>query len=145
MPPTTNSSPPGPLATLAHVVLSGLAAGALWCLLWLPSEFDPGVLNVPFAFAVAAYLRWQGLRGRRGAASALIATLFAFGYAQYWFAMVRAASLLGFPLRDTLRKMDFELTWQLVRTHTTGLDLGYLALACLAAVSYMLGDDRPQR
>ena len=59
----------------------------------------------------------------------------AFVYAQYLFAAVNIAQSLGFPLRDTLFKMDFGLAWQVVRAHLGTLDLALLALS-LALVTY---------
>jgi|SRR5579883_604289 hypothetical protein len=134
------STPPRPglLATLANVLMCGLAAGAVWCLLSLPVELDTGLLIVPFAIAIAAYLRWQGHRGRGGAWCALAATLIAFAYAQYLFAAVRIASLLGFPLRDTLFKTDLGLAWPIIRAHLRLVDLAALGVACAGAVWMML-------
>ena len=121
-------------ATLANVLLGGLAAGALWCLLSLTTDHDTTFLVVPLALAIAWFLRWQGYRERIGAFCAVGATLIAFVYAQYLFAAVNMAQLLGFPLRDTLFRMDFGLAWQLVRAHLGIRDAAFLTTACAAAL-----------
>ena len=126
----------GTLAMLANVLLSGLAAGATWCLLSLETDRDTTVLIVPLALAIAWFLRWQGYSARVGAACAVGATMIAFAYAQYLFAAVNIAQSLGFPLRDTLFKMDFGLAWQVVRAHLGPLDLGLLAFSLVLATYY---------
>src|SRR5437879_6394445 len=87
-------------------MMCGLAAGALWCLLALAIDHNATFLIVPLAMALALFLRWQGYDGPRGAVCAVAATVLAFVYAQYLFAAVRIAQMLGFPLRSTLFKMD---------------------------------------
>jgi hypothetical protein len=119
-------------------IMCGLAAGALWCLLALTIEHDPTFLIVPLAIVLAFFLRWQGYQGRRGAVCAVAATLLAFVYAQYLFAAVRIAQMLGFSLRSTLFKMDFALAWQATRANLSAWDLGLVALACAAAAWLML-------
>ena len=52
---------------------------------------------------------------------AVVATLIAFVYAQYLFAAVRMANLLGFPLRDTLFRMDLPYAWRIVRDSRHGV------------------------
>jgi len=123
---------------LANTLLSGLAAGALWCLLSLTTDRDTTILIVPLALVIAGFLRWQGYRTRTGAGCAVGATLIAFVYAQYLFAAVNMAELLGFPLRDTLFRMDFSLAWQLVRAHAGAGDMAALAVACAGAAWIML-------
>ena len=114
----------------ANVLLAGLAAGALWCLLSLTTDSDTSYLIVPLALVIGVFMRWQGYRGRVGAISAVTATLIAFVYAQYLFAAVNMAGMLGFPLRDTLFKMDLPLAWQIVRAHASIFDIVFLAVAC---------------
>lgn len=128
----------GLLAAIASALLGGLAAGALWCLLSLYTERDTTALIVPIAFGLAVFLRWQGLGGRRGAICAVAATLLAFVYAQYLFAAVRIAQMLGFPLCSTLFKMDFALAWQATRANLSVWDLGLVVLACAAAAWLMM-------
>ena len=122
------------LALTACVLLSGLAAGAIWCLLSLLVDVDTTVLLVPLAFAIGRFLRWQGFGHRRGAIGAVIATLIAFVYAQYICAAMRMADMLGFPLRDTLFKMDFRFAWRVVRSTLSGWDLVILIAAVAVAV-----------
>jgi hypothetical protein len=125
----------GLYAMLANVLLSGLAAGALWCLLSLGTDRDTTVLIMPLALIIAWFLRWQGYRERTGVYCVVGATLLAFVYAQYLFAEVNMAQLLGFPLRDTLFKMDFGLAWQLVRAHMGIGDIALLIAACAMAAA----------
>lgn len=129
----TTATRKGLITLLANVLLSGLAAGAVWCVLSLTTERDTTVLIIPLALIIAAFLRWQGYRNRQGAVCAVAATLIAFVYAEYLFAAVNIAETLGFPLRDTLFKMDIPFAWQIVRVHVGGLDLALLILACVAA------------
>ena len=123
---------------LASVLLGGLAAGALWCLLSLATDYDTTFLIVVFATGLAIFLRWQGFVGRSGAVCAVAATLLTFVYTQYLFAAVRIAQMLGFPLRSTLFKMDFALAWQVFRAHLGAWDVGLLVLACVVAAWLML-------
>ena len=120
-------------ALLASIILSGLAAGALWCLLSLGIERGIGTLIVPLAVGIGIYFRWLGHRGTRGVSGAVAAVLIAFVYAQYLFAAVRVAQMLGFPLRSTLFKMDAGLAWQVTRGNLGVLDLASLLLACVLA------------
>jgi hypothetical protein len=122
---------------IVTAIMCGLAAGALWCLLALAIDHDPTFLIVPLAIALALFLRWQGYNGRRGAICAVAATLLAFVYAQYLFAAVRIAQMLGFPLRSTLFKLDFALAWQATRANLSAWDMGLLVLACVAAAWIM--------
>jgi len=121
-------------ALIACVSFGGLAAGAIWCLLSLLVDVDMTILLVPLAFAIGKFLRWQGFTGRRGAMGAAIATFIAFVYAHYIFAAMRMADLLGFPLRDTLFKMDFRFAWRVVKSTLTVWDVAILILALAVAV-----------
>jgi hypothetical protein len=123
---------------LASAMLGGLAAGALWCLLSLATDYDTNFLIVPLAIGLAVFLRWQGFAGRGGAACAIAATLLTFVYAQYLLAAARIAQMLGFPLRSTLFKMDFALGWQAARANLSTWDLGLLVLACVVAAWLMV-------
>ena len=127
---------------LASAVLGGLAAGAVWCLLSLATDIDTTFLIVPLAIALAAFLRWQGIGGRSGAVCAVAATLLTFAYAQYLFAAVRVAQMLGFALRNTLFKMDLALGWQVARANLSAWDIGLLVLACAVAIWLMLRQPR---
>ena len=128
----------GMFAMLASTLFGGLAAGAVWCLVSLATDVDTTPLIVPLAIALAVFLRWQGYQGRSGAACAVVATLLTFAYAQYLFAAVRVAQMLGFPLRSTLFKMDFALGLQVIRANLSAWDIGLLVLACVAAAWLML-------
>lgn len=129
---------PGIFSTLASIILGGLAAGAVWCLLALTSERDTAFLIVPLAIALAFFMRWQRYRGLHGAFCAVAAVLLAFAYAQYLFAAVRVAQMLGFSLRSTLTKMDFGLAWHVARLNIGASDIGWLVLACVVAAWMML-------
>ena len=121
------------VALVACVLLSGLAAGALWCLLSLFMERDTSVALVAFAFLIAMFLRWQGYANRRGAIGAAIATILAFVYAQYLFSAVHMAEMLGFPLRDTLFRMDVPFAWRVAKSTLTMWDFALLLVACAVA------------
>jgi len=123
----------GVASMLAGILMSGLAIGALWCLLSLQTNRDTTVLIVPLAAPIGAFMRWQRLRGWTGALCAGSATLLAFVYAQYLFAAVRIAQILGFSLRKTLFKLDFALAVQVARANIGAWDLGWLALALVVA------------
>ena len=141
--PAVPATPPrgrvGPLTLLCSVLLGGLAAGALWCLLSLDVERGVGALIVPLALAIGIYFRWLGVRNLAGACCATAAILLAFVYAQYLFAAVRIAQMLGFPLRSTLFTMDLGLAWQVTRANLGAFEIGCLLLACAAAalVAYL--------
>ena len=138
MPQSLPRSAPNLLLVILTTVMGGLAAGALWCLLSLGTDHDTTILIVPLAVALAFFLRWQGYRGHVGAVCAVAATLLTFVYAQYLFAAVRIAQMLGFPLRSTLFKMDFALAWQVFRGHLSAWDIGLLVLACVVAAWLMV-------
>jgi hypothetical protein len=121
------------VALAACVLLSGLAAGALWCLLSLFTERDTSVALVAFAVLIALFLRWQGFANRDGAIGAVVATIIAFVYAQYLFSAVRMAEMLGFPLRDTLFKMDLPFAWRVAKSTLGVWDFLILLLACAVA------------
>ena len=121
------------VALVACVVLSGLAAGALWCLLSLFTDRDTSVALIVFAFLIALFLRWQGYANRNGAIGAAIATILAFVYAQYLFSAVHMAEMLGFPLRDTLFKMDLPFAWRVAKSTLTIWDFVILLAACVVA------------
>lgn len=121
------------VALIACVVLSGLAAGAIWCLLSLFTDHDTTFLLVAFAFAIAWFMRWQGFADRRGAIGAVGAVAIAIVYSQYLFAAMRMADLLGFPLRDTLFKMDVPFAWRIVKSHLDVWDIAIFFLACAIA------------
>ncbi len=121
------------VALVACVLLSGLAAGALWCLLSLFMARDTSVALVAFAFLIAMFLRWQGYANRRGAFGAAIATILAFVYAQYLFSAVHMAEMLGFPLRDTLFRMDVPFAWRVAKSTLTMWDFALLLVACAVA------------
>jgi uncharacterized membrane protein YbjE (DUF340 family) len=121
-------------ALIAATLLSGLAAGALWCLLSIFIDSESAVVLIAFACLIGLFMRWQGYADRRGAIGAVVATLIAFVYAQYLFAAVRMANLLGFPLRDTLFRMDLPYAWRIVRDGVTPWDIGFALIACVVAV-----------
>jgi len=135
--PAVLATPPrgrvGSITIVSSVLLSGLAAGALWCLLSLGIERGISTLVVPLGLAIGLYFRWLGVRNAAGAACATASILLAFVYAQYLFAAVRIAQMLGFPLRSTLFKMDLGLAWQVTRANVGAVELVCLLLACAAA------------
>lgn len=120
---------------IAATLLSGLAAGALWCLLSIFIDSESSIVLIVFACLTGLFMRWQGYADRRGAIAAVIATLIAFVYAQYLFAAVRMANLLGFPLRDTLFRMDLPYAWRIARDSVTWWELGFVLIACAVAVT----------
>jgi hypothetical protein len=124
---------PGLFSCLATIAIAGLAAGALWCLLALGLARGAEFLIVPLGAAIGLYFRWLGFRGARGAICATSAVLIAFVYAQYLFAAVRVAQILGFSLRNTLFKMDWGLAWQAAGANIGIWDLVALAIAIIAA------------
>jgi len=126
----TPTPPPrgGALVATGTVLLTGLAAGALCCLLALLIKLDPAWLMLPSALGIGAFVRWQGYRGARAALIAATAMLLGVLYTEYLYAAVRIADMLGFPLRDTLFKMDWRLAWQIVRG-SFGL-IGAINIAC---------------
>jgi hypothetical protein len=132
-----SSSPPvkrgNIVALIACVVLCGLAAGALWCLLSLFIERDSSIALVAFAFLIALFLRWQGFANRNGSIAAVTATFLSFVYAQYLFSAVRMAEMLGFPLRATLFKMDLPFAWRVAKSTVTMWDFAILLVACFVA------------
>lgn len=145
-----NLSPPasairnhfGVVSTLASIVLGGLAAGAIWCVLALSIGRDTTFLIVPLAIALAFFMRWQRYRGLRGALCAIAATLLAFAYAQYLFAAVRIAQMLGIALREALGKMGIGMALQVARANLGAWDVVWLLLACVLAAGLMLRTSR---
>jgi hypothetical protein len=121
------------IALSACVLLSGLAAGALWCLLSLFTERDTSIVLVVLAVLIALFLRWQGFANRNGALGSVFATIVAFVYAQYLFSAVHMAEMLGFPLRDTLFKMDLPFAWRVAKSTLGVWDFAILLLACAVA------------
>ena len=124
---------PGLFSCIATTAIAGLAGGALWCLLALNMSSGAGFLIVPLAGFIDTYFRWLGFRGVRGAICATSAILIAFAYAQYLFAAVRVAQMLGFALRNTLFKMDLGLAWHAASANLGTWDFVWLALACAIA------------
>ena len=120
-------------ALIAATLLSGLAAGALWCLLSIFIDSQSTSVLIAFAILIGLFMRWLDYADRRGASAAVGATLIAFVYAQYLFAAVRMANLLGFPLRDTLFRMDLPYAWRIVRDSVTAWEIGFVVIACAAA------------
>jgi hypothetical protein len=132
----TPTRPPrdGTLVATGTVLLTGLAAGALCCLLALLIKLDPAWLMLPSALGIGAFVRWQGYRGARAALIAATAMLLGVLYTEYLYAAVRMADMLGFPLRDTLFKMDWRLAWQITEAHVGASQLLVCAFAILLAV-----------
>ena len=135
MPTPTPPRRGGAFVMVAITLLTGLASGALCCLLALMIKRDPAWLMLPCALGIGWFTRWQGYRGRSGAGIAATAILICLIYAQYLYAAVRMADMLGFPLRDTLFKMDWRLAWQLFAANLGALNLVAFVLAPLLAAS----------
>lgn len=138
MPDSPVARPPrnpsgGLFSAILATLLGGLSCGALWCLLALSLARGAELLIVPLGAAIGYYFRWLGLAGKRGAICAAAAVLIAFVYAQYLFAAVRVAQMLGFALRNTLFKMDWGLAWQAASTNLGVWDFVWLLLACTNA------------
>lgn len=146
--PTSDPAPArvGTFTAIASTLFAGLATGALWCLLSLGLRRGEVLLLLPLAACVGVYFRWLGLIGRRGALCAICAIALAFGYAQYLFAAVRVAQMLGFPLRSTVFSMDAGLAWQAMRANAGAMDFAVLLLAWAVAVGIVVrGRWNPQR
>jgi len=124
----------GVFTAVASVLFAGLATGALWCLLSLGLRRGEVLLILPLAALVGVYFRWLGLVGVRGALCAGASILLGFAYAQYLFAAVRIAQMLGFPLRSTLFSMDAGLAWQAMRANVGAMDFVVLLSALVIAV-----------
>lgn len=133
MPTTPSRKTPGLFSCLATTAIAGLATGALWCLLALGLSRGGEFLIVPLGAAIGLYFRWLGFSGKRGTICATSAALIAFAYAQYLFAAVRVAQMLGFSLRNTLFRMDFGLAWQGALANLVALDFFALATAIFVA------------
>lgn len=133
MPPARIPKPASLWSCVATTAIAGLAAGALWCLLALALHRGASLLIVPLAAAIGFYFRWLGFAGRRGAFCAVASVLIAFVYAQYLFAAVRVAQMLGFSLRATLFKMDWGLAWQAASANLGVWNFVWLTLACALA------------
>jgi len=125
----------GAFVVIGTVLLTGLAAGALCCLLALIVKLDPAWLMLPCAFATGAFVRWQGYRGARGALIAASTMLLSVLYTEYLYAAVRVADMLGFPLRDTLFKMDWRLAWQVAAANFSIRESATLLLAPVLAAT----------
>jgi hypothetical protein len=119
----------GAFVVLAITLLTGLAGGALCCLLALAIKQEPIWLMLPMAVVIGAFVRWQDYRGLRGALVAAAAMLLCVLYTQYIYAAVRMADMLGFPLRDTLFKLDWRLAWQIVRSNSGIVEAAILVFA----------------
>jgi hypothetical protein len=130
---TQRRKTPGLFSCIATTAIAGLAGGALWCLLALNLSHGAGFLVVLLAGAIGTYFRWLRITGRRGAFCSTCAVLIAFVYAQYLFAAVRVAQMLGFSLRATLFKMDLGLAWHAASVNLGGWDFVWLAAACVIA------------
>jgi hypothetical protein len=130
-------SPPraraGAFTAVCATLLAGLAGGALWCLLSLGIERGEGALVMPLAASIGLYFRWLRICGVRGALCAIVSILIAFVYAQYLFAAVRIAQMLGFSLRSTLLQMDAALAWQVARANAGLMDALFLGTAFVIA------------
>lgn len=135
---------PGLFSCTATSAIAGLAAGALWCLLALGLTRGAEFLIVPLGGAIGLYFRWLGFRGTRSAICATSAVLIAFVYAQYLFAAVRVAQILGFALRNTLFEMDWGLALQAASANLGAWDLVWLLLAC-AVAAWMTRNSRTLR
>lgn len=134
----------GTCTAVSATLLAGLAGGALWCLLSLGIvERGVAALIVPIAAAIGVYFRWLDIRGLRGTACAIASILIAFAYAQYLFAAVRIAQMLGFPLRSTLFQMDAALGWQVARANVGVWDL-LLLVAAFAIAALIVRRASPQ-
>jgi len=132
----------GTFAQICAIVFAGLASGALWCLLSLGLERGEGLLIAPLGLAVGFYFRWLGVYGMRGIVASSAAILIAFVYAQYLFAAVRVAQMLGLPLRSTLFQMDAALAWQVARANIGAWDVGALLAALVAAAILVVSAPR---
>ena len=130
---TQRRKTPGLFSCIATTAIAGLAGGALWCLLALNMPSSSGFLIVPLGGFIGTYFRWLGFHGVRGVVCAVAGVLIAFVYAQYLFAAVRIAQMLGFPLRNTLFRMDLGLAWQGALANLGARDFVWLALACAIA------------
>ena len=129
--PWSTPVPPrgGAFVLFATALLTGLAAGALCCLLALVIKQDPIWLMLPAAFVIGAFMRWQRFNGARGAIAAAGAAMICVAYTEYIYAAVRMADMLGFPLRDTLFKVDWRLALQIVRANAGAVEVAVLVLA----------------
>jgi hypothetical protein len=119
----------GRFVLFATALLTGLASGALCCLLALVIKQDPTWLMLPAAFAVGAFMRWQRFSGAPGAIAAAGAMLICVAYTEYIYAAVRMADMLGFPLRDTLFRVDWQLALQIARANAGVVEAAVFVLA----------------
>ncbi len=138
MPPARIPKPASLWSCVATATIAGLAAGALWCLLALDLQRGAAFLIVLLGSAIGTYFRWLGFAGRRGAFCAVASVLIAFVYAQYLFAAVRVAQMLGFSLRATLFKMDWGLAWQVASANLATWDFVALAAAVVVTCWFVL-------
>jgi hypothetical protein len=121
------------LASVASVLFGGLAGGALWCFVALSVPFDGDFLIVPIGLLLGLFFRWQGLIGRHGLISAVIATTLAFCYAHYLFGAARIARGLGLPLREALSRAQMALVADIAWGNLHAVDALLLILAAAAA------------
>jgi len=128
----------GAFVVLAITLLTGLAGGALCCLLALAMGQEPTWLMLPAAFAIGGFIRWQRFNSTRGALAAASAMLVCVVYAEYIYAAVRMADMLGFPLRDTLFTVDWRLALQIARGNSGAWQIVAMIVSPLLAAAVVL-------
>jgi len=119
---------------LATVLMSALAAGAVWSLaaLWTGRSLSPLALAV--GALVGIVLRTQHLAGRWWSSVVGVgATLLAGSYAGYLIASADVAVLLGLPIRATLPRIGPDMALALAWARATPWDLGLLGIGALTA------------
>ncbi len=116
---------------VASTIFGALAGGVLWCFVSISTRHDTGFLILPIGIALGLFMRWQGYARHVAISCAALATLFAFTYAEYLFAVVRIAQTLGLPMRETLFKAGVALTADIAWGNLHARDGVLLALAVL--------------
>ena len=103
---------------LVIVLMSALAAGAVWCVVVLQVHRSVDALALLVAWLLASIVRKQSYAGSPvGAAIAAGATALAIAYARCLIATAEIAQTMGMSLRDALGKIGPDFAFALARSN----------------------------
>ncbi len=130
----TTQSPFNFVFGVATILMSALAAGAIWSVVAIVFNRELSWLAVPIGISIAQISRMNGPELRwLNALLAATFTLLACGYAQYLLAAVRMTRLLGIPLKNALMSVGPDMAFALARVTISAFDLVWIVAGTLIA------------
>lgn len=115
---------------IISILMSALAIGAVWCAAAAWGGIRSSWFILPAGIALVQIIRVQRLVQYAWSPALLVVSiLLTYFYAQYLFAIIRIANLMGIPFKNTLLNISLDMACDLIWINFHLTDLVWITLS----------------